>query len=538
MKWTADSKGFIYAYNTGDRTAPDATEHDVAKYHLLNTSYAADQVIMDEKIRNTIEKKISNSYNAAIYNNNGSKRVYCQPNQGFEFEFSNVYFINGNELLSASKKWKKLYDKKDSVADIKETPTGYYFISAKGNGFKSLRYTSYNNPDFANAVVVFPEDSIWQLENLYETRSYLLVNYSKYGFINKTIFINKKTGKEVAVSAIRDYDRYSIITMGTQTDECIFWREYVNKPGWSYLLDIAGNKLINDKFWAPQKQTFLEGSDSVITELVEVPSHDGKTIPMTIMRNKHTKLDGNNICLLYGYGAYGITVKDNSYNSYDAINNLLMQRGVILVHAYVRGGGEKGESWHREGMKENKPNSWKDFIACAEYLIKRKYTQASKLACQGASAGGVLIGRTITERPDLFAAANIISGSVNQIRGKAWGNQVNNYPEYGNPAVESEMKGILEMDAVIHVKPDIKYPAVYLTTGINDARVAPWMPGKMAASLQTGSTSGKPVLLYTNFEGGHFGDANAPTVRERLISHLQPLFFILWQTGHPDFQLK
>ncbi len=538
IKWTADSKGFLYGYTTGDRNAPNATENDVVKYHLLNTVYSKDYTVMDNNIRNSIEKKISNSYYAAVYTINGSNRIYCQPNQGFDFEYNNAYYIDNAGLFSAAKQWKKLYAKIDSVYDVKESTYGYYFISGKGTGFKSLRYTAYNKPDFGHAKIILAEDSVWQLENIDETRSYLLVNYSKYGFISKTVFIDKKSGREVPVSAIQDYDRFFISTIGTKTDECIFWKNLVNKPGWSYVLDIAGNQLSNDAYWAPHGQTFIAGSDDIVTELVEVPSYDGTLVPMSIMRNKNTRLDANSNCILYGYGAYGISTKDNYFNSYDAVNNLLVQRGVILAHAYVRGGGEKGEAWHKAGMKENKPNTWKDFIACAGWLIKNSYTQPAKLSCFGASAGGILIGRTITERPDLFAAAAIQSGSVNPIRGKAWANQISNYPEYGNPAIESEMKGLIEMDAVIHVKPNVKYPAVYITTGINDNRVAPWMPGKIAASLQANSSSGKPVLLYTNFEGGHFGNANAATWMEKYKTGLQPLFFLLWQSGHKDFQLK
>ncbi|MBS1736475.1 MAG: prolyl oligopeptidase family serine peptidase [Bacteroidetes bacterium] len=538
INWTADSKGFIYGYNTGNRNAPNATENDVVKYHTLFSNYATDKIIMDDKIRNTVEKKISNTYYASVYKNNSPKRIYCQPNQGFEFEYNNVYFINNSELLSTSKNWKKLYGNKDSVRTVIETDAGYYFVSAKGKGFKSFRFTSFIKPEFAHAKIIMPEDSLWQLENITESKSYVLVNYSKYGFINKTVFINKKTGKQVNVSAIDEYSRFFIGSLGNKTDECFFSKANINKPNWFYKLDIANNKLINDIFWAPQNQTILPGSDNIVSELIEVPSYDGTLVPMTILRNKNTQLDGNNVCILYGYGAYGIDTKDNSYNSYDPVNNLLAQRGVILVHAYVRGGGEKGEAWHQAGMKENKPNSWKDFIACAEYLIKNKYTQPAKLSCFGASAGGILIGRTIAERPDLFAAASIQSGSVNQIRGKAWANQISNYPEYGNPNIESEMKGLIEMDAAIHIKPNTKYPAMYITTGINDNRVAPWMPGKLAATLQANSTSGKPVLLYTNFEGGHFGDANAPTMIDRLKSSLKQTFFLLWQCGHKDFQMK
>jgi len=537
INWTSNSKGFFYEYNTGDRNAPNATENEVIKYHTLFTSSATDTTIMNERIRNTIEKKISNTYHAYIYTNNSSKRLYCIPNAGFGFD-KNAYYISNTELLNPSKQWKKLYSKTDSVYYFIETNEGYYFISAKGNGFKSLQYTSFNNPDFANPKIIFPEDSIWQLEYMDETKSFILINYSKYGFLNKTIFIDKKTGKKINESAIDGFDRFSIWTMGTKTDECIIYNKPVNKPSTGLLLNIANNTLSNNDFWASHGQSFIEGSDDIVTELIEVPSYDGTLVPMSIMRNKNTKLDGNNVCILWGYGAYGIIGKENYFNEFNISNNLMVQRGVVLVHAYVRGGGEKGEAWHQAGMKETKPNSWKDFIACAEYLIKNKYTQSSKLSCFGGSAGGTLLGRAITERPDLFAAATIQSGTVNLIRSKAWPNMINNYPEFGNPEIESEMKGLIEADATIHVKPDTKYPAVYYQAGMNDPRVPIWMSAKMAATLQASSTSGKPVLLYTFFEGGHSADANAETMIDKWRTSLKMVFFLLWQCGHKDFQLK
>ncbi|HQF28019.1 MAG TPA: prolyl oligopeptidase family serine peptidase [Bacteroidia bacterium] len=537
INWASNSKGFIYKYNIGDRNATNATETEVVKCHALFTSNNADKLIMNDSIRNTIEKKISNAYHALVYTNNSLKRVYTIPNNGFGLD-KNAYYISNTELLNPIKHWKLLYSKTDSVYDFKETNDGYYFISAKGNGFKSLRYTSYNNPDFANAKILFPEDSIWQLEYLDETKSYILVFFSKYGFLNKTVFIDKKTGKEINVSAINSFDRFSIYTMGTNTDECVLYNEPVNKPKSGLLLNIANNKLSNDGFWATQGQTFVAGSDDIVSELIEVPSYDGTLVPMSIMRNKNTKLDGNNVCILWGYGAYGTIVRENYFNKFNISNNLLVQHGVVLVHAYVRGGGEKGEAWHRAGMKETKPNSWKDYIACAEYLIKNKYTQSSKLSCFGGSAGGTLIGRAITERPDLFAAATIQSGTVNLIRSKAWPNLISNYPEFGNPEIESEMKGIIEMDAVIHVLPNTKYPAVYFQAGMNDPRVPIWMSGKMAATLQANNSSGKLVLLDTNFEGGHNGNANAATSIDKWRSALKMLFFLLWQSGHKDFQPK
>ncbi|MBK9378148.1 MAG: prolyl oligopeptidase family serine peptidase [Saprospiraceae bacterium] len=134
---------------------------------------------------------------------------------------------------------------------------------------------------------------------------------------------------------------------------------------------------------------------------VEVKSHDGVLVPLSILYPKNIKFDGNAPCYLTGYGAYG----SSSQPSFIDIMAILLEQGCSIAFAHVRGGGEKGEEWHQAGMKATKPNTWKDFIACAEYLIKEKYTSPQKLIGEGMSAGGILIGRAITERPDLFAVA-------------------------------------------------------------------------------------------------------------------------------------
>jgi prolyl oligopeptidase len=544
ISWDAESKGFIYGMNASDdRFDPANLNKDIYKYHRLNAGYSNDNVVIDSVQRIKAEPKISDSYYATLFNNESKNKIYFQPNTGFEFDFTNVYYSNTTNLSTTPSSWELLYSSKDSVSTVNgkpfiETASAYYFISAKGKGFKSLRKTVTTNPDFSAAKIIFPEDKIWQLEAIKETKSYIIAQYSKYGFIDKYIVIDKQTDKVVQLKSIELYKNYDISPFDKETDECSFNIFGINRPRRSFVLDINKDKIVSNPFWAIQNQTLLSGYENIISEVVEVPSYDGTLIPMSILRDKNTKLDGNNICLLYGYGAYGIQVKDNNYNSYSPANNLLAKRGVILVHAYVRGGGEKGEEWHKAGMKLNKPNTWKDFIACAEYLIKNKYTQSNKLACTGGSAGGVLIGRAITERPDLFAAAHIQSGSLNLTRAAAFANGVGNFGEYGDPNIEAEFNGLVAMDAVVQSKPNTKYPAIYITTGINDTRVSYWIPAKFAATMQANSNSNKPVLLHTNFEGGHFGDANAESLLSVLKTSLMADFFMLWQCGHKDFTMK
>ena len=160
--------------------------------------------------------------------------------------------------------------------------------------------------------------------------------------------------------------------------------------------------------------------------------------------------------------------------------------GVVLAYAHVRGGSEKGEAWYKAGYKTTKPNTWKDFISSAEYLIKKGYTSADKLAGTGTSAGGILISRAVTERPDLFAAIVCNVGVANALRVEFSPNGPVNTPEFGTVQDATEAQALYEMDGVQHVQTGVKYPAVLGVAGWNDPRVVPWQPGKFVAAMQGG----------------------------------------------------
>jgi prolyl oligopeptidase len=200
----------------------------------------------------------------------------------------------------------------------------------------------------------------------------------------------------------------------------------------------------------------------------------------------------------------------------------------------VRGGGEKGYAWYQAGYKESKPNTWNDFIACAEYLVHNNYTKPAKLFGMGTSAGGILISRAITERPDLFGAAIANVPCANAVRMEASPNGPVNTPEFGTVKNDKEFKALYEMDGMQHVKQGVKYPAVICVGGFNDPRVIVWQPAKFAAALQNATSSGKPVLLQVNYDNGHFTEDKKVTFR----NFANMYSFCLWQTGHPDFQMK
>ncbi|MFB3904228.1 MAG: prolyl oligopeptidase family serine peptidase [Acidobacteriota bacterium] len=259
----------------------------------------------------------------------------------------------------------------------------------------------------------------------------------------------------------------------------------------------------------------------LVSNEVKVKSHDGVLVPLSIVHKKGIKLDGKNPALLQGYGAYGI-----SSDPYFNVRSLAwLEKGGILAIAHVRGGGEYGEEWHMAGFKKTKPNTWKDFIACAEYLIQNKYTSPQYLAGTGGSAGGILIGRALTERPDLFAAAIPTVGCLDMLRAETTSNGVPNIPEFGTVKDPEEFKALYEMSTLCHVKDKEAYPTVLFTHGMNDPRVDPWHSAKAAASLQAASTSGKPILLRLNYETGH---GIGTTKRQAQEEYADMLSFILW----------
>ena len=186
---------------------------------------------------------------------------------------------------------------------------------------------------------------------------------------------------------------------------------------------------------------------------------------------------------------------------------------MVLAFAHVRGGSEKGEAWYKAGYKTTKPNTWKDFISCAEYLVAKGYTSPSKLACTGRSAGGILISRAITDRPDLFGAALCNVGCANAMRMEFTPNGPPNIPEFGTVKDPVECQALYEMDGVQHVRPGVKYPAVLGVAGWNDPRVVPWETGKFIAALQGATTSGRPVLMKVNYDNGHFTEEKTVDVQ-------------------------
>jgi prolyl oligopeptidase len=213
-----------------------------------------------------------------------------------------------------------------------------------------------------------------------------------------------------------------------------------------------------------------------------------------------------------------------------------LERGGILATCHVRGGGEYGEVWHLGGQRLTKPNTWQDLIACTEYLIERGFTRRERVGIQGGSAGGITVGRALTERPDLFAAVVPAVGTLDTLRMEFSPNGPPNIPEFGSVTTRDGFQGLLAMSSLNAVKDGTKYPAVMLMHGVNDPRVEVWHSAKMAARLAAATQNlpdAKPVLLRLDYDAGH-GVGSSRNQRNAELADVYA--FMLWQFGEPGFQ--
>jgi prolyl oligopeptidase len=313
------------------------------------------------------------------------------------------------------------------------------------------------------------------------------------------------------------WDRDGLLFMETGWTRSALWYAYDARTG-----------AIADTHLKPKSP--VDFSDYTSIE-AHANSKDGTLVPLSIIMKRGLVLDGSHPTEMDGYGAYGIS----SEPGFDPLRLPWLERGGVVAVAHVRGGGEYGEDWHLAGMKLTKQHTIDDFLACAQYLIDYKYTSPARLAGAGASAGGICIGRSITERPDLFAAALIQVGCSNPLRAELSPNGPPNIPEFGSFTTADGFAGLFAMDPYLHVKDGVRYPAVLLSTGINDPRVAVWEPAKMTARLQAATASGKPILLRVDYDAGHGIGSTKLQDDEQLTDEAA---FLFWQMGDPDFQPK
>jgi prolyl oligopeptidase len=262
---------------------------------------------------------------------------------------------------------------------------------------------------------------------------------------------------------------------------------------------------------------------TVETRQVFYTSKDGTRVPMFLLHRKGLVLDGRNPTLLYGYGGFNVTQTPG----FNALRLALIEQGFVFASANLRGGGEYGEAWHKAGMKLKKQNVFDDFIAAAEWLIAQKYTSPAKLAIQGGSNGGLLVGAVMNQRPELFRVAIPQVGVMDMLRFHKFTIGWNWIADYGSSDNEEEYKALRAYSPLHNIRAGVKYPATLITTADHDDRVVPAHSFKYAATLQKNASPENPVLIRIETKSGH----GASSTRKQIETTADIYAFLLHELG-------
>jgi prolyl oligopeptidase len=432
-----------------------------------------------------------------------------------------AYYVPLDQLKSSPIQWKKLFDVDAAIISFDVHQDDVYLVTHKNKPRFEVTRTSLKSPDVGHAAVVVPAtEVVIQEADVAKDGIYIRDLDGGIGRMRRLSYDGRI--EQIPVAAGESVAGLSVTS--SEPGALVHVVSWTSSPRWSAYN--AQRKTISDTGILPPLPI-----DTSAYEAVEVKakSADGTLVPLSIIRAKNIKLDGNRPSHLIGYGAYGI-----SYDAFfDPVWVAWLERGGVIAFAHVRGGGEYGEEWYRAGYKLTKQHTIDDFIACAKYLIDNKYTSPLRLSGEGTSAGGILIGGAITQRPDLFAGALIRVGCSNALRMEFTPNGPPNIAEFGTVTDPDGFKALYAMDAYQHVKNGTAYPGVLLTAGINDPRVDPSQPAKMTARLQAATSSKKPVLLRVDYDAGH---GMGSTRAQHDLEFADEMSFLLWQAGEPEFQ--
>ena len=520
VDWLPADTGFLYTPNNStDPKDPKGNLDTKARLHRLHTPAAADPELFS-RAKNPAFHIRPDEY-PFLYFSDDHTQVY--GGLGSVDNRQNVWVATPADLLKPIIPWRQLVAPTDSVYSYLKLGAKLYLYSVKGAPKGRILVTDAARPNPATATVLLPEGPR-NITGIVSSKDYLFVTLND-GINDQIRQYDPRSQQWADVPLPFSGTAYVQPLDAPRSNAALVGITSWKQPAALYDYNPDIKSLVASSF---DSKVEYPGVADLVVEEIEVPSHDGAMVPLSLIYRKGLKKDGQAVCFMDGYGAYGISAVPYFSTRYLA----LLNQGVVVAETHPRGGSEKGQKWYRAGYQTTKPNTWKDFIACGDYLVKNGYTSPSHLIGMGTSAGGILIGRAITERPDLFAAAISNVSCSNALRMENSPNGPVNVPEFGSVKDPVQCQALYEMDAFQHVQPGTKYPAVLCVGGMNDPRVIVWQPGKLAAALQAATTSGKPVLMQVNYDNGHFTEDKAVTFR----NFANMYAFALWQAGHPNFQ--
>ncbi len=486
LTWTPDSKAILYSYfPIVDKNHPDFDIENQTVLYRLGEDPNIRNVVFSSESHPKI-KKGANTY-AMVWDKSDEFAIGWIATVS---DYADVYIAKVEDILSDRPQWEPLYTSEDQsiLQLIKEDKI--YFLSGKHPN-RSICTTDFENPDYTNPNIFVPpfEDEVIK---------------EVIGGGGHLYFSTLKNGIESSLYKVMDDGSFIKLDFGRKTGDLFL--KTTSKDGYLYagvdswtdiytLYAIKDDQVELDPMVSKRKYPLDPGMKAIE---VEVPSHDGVMVPLSLIVKKGQDYDGSTPVLMHSYGAYG-----NSKVPYlsTIYMDWIIQGGIVAI-PHIRGGGEKGDTWHKAGMKQNKVNSWRDIIASAQYLVDQKYTGKGKICLFTSSAGGIAGGMAVNERPDLFGAFVANKAVLNPQRMVLDKMSKSNYLEYGSMEDIEEADALVKMDPLINIKKQ-PYPAVLALTSFSDNRVPPWQMSKYIAKLQQNNTADTPVLIYLLDREGH-----------------------------------
>jgi prolyl oligopeptidase len=509
IAWIADGNGFYYTRYPypGERPAEDLNFYQQVWFHQLGTPLEQDRYIIGKDFPRIVEIRLD------LDKKSGILLVITQYGDGGIF---------AHYLVDPTGKWNQLTTYEDEVVEVMFAPkNSLILISHQDAPMGKILQLPLSQPILKNARTLIPEtdgsicSEFGDKSKVVPSENFLYVTYQLGG-----------------PSEIRTYDTQGKRTDGPELLPVASIHEITPLDGDEILFATSSYLIPRSWFrYQPQKgetsrmaissTSPVDYSDCEVLREFAV-SKDGTRIPVNIIKQKTLPLDGNNPTLLYGYGGYGI----NEVPYFSSTLRVWIEQGGIYAVANLRGGGEYGEEWHRAGMLTNKQNVFDDFAAAMNYLIEKGYTNPQKLAINGGSNGGLLMGAMIIQHPELFKASVSSVGVYDMIRVELSPNGNFNVPEYGTVKNPEQFKALHAYSPYHNVQDGTAYPAVLFMTGANDPRVDPLQSRKMTARLQAASSSNNPILLRTSSTTGHGGGT---PLDERIKESVDKYIFLFHQ---------
>lgn len=522
LTWLPDNSGISFmALADNFETSDDHFKEMNVSIYKLGLPASKKEIVLSKKVTPELNMTISDIPVANFYNQ--TDKYIIADISGATAYADHYYCLSSNFFKQKKVKWKPLAKKEDKVKKIRIHNDTVIALSAINNESFEIVRKSLNNIDWNEMdAIVSPQEG--EVIDDFEITSNGIFYTALLNGVKAKLY-HFQNGKSTEVNLPIDAGYASISNLSPYHSEL-----WLRTMGWLNNYQRFKYQSDNKNFLSEEMSPVAEYPEfeNFSVEEVEVTAHDGEKIPLSIIHNGKIKMNGENPTLMIAYGSYGI-----SYEPFFNTDWLTwVEYGGVLAIAHVRGGGEKGNAWYEGGKKKTKPNTWKDMISCTEFMIEKNYTSKNKTIVRGSSAGGIMAGRSITERPDLFAAAIIRVGSLNTLRSEDAPNGDNNVKEFGSYKNSEECLALLEMDSYTKIKESVDYPATIITAGLNDPRIVAWSPGKFAARLQERNTSDNPILFYVQSDGGHgLGEGKWDSLKEEA-----NLFaFAFWQVGNKKF---